>query len=290
MEKKIIFLDVDGTLTLPDGKISSRVQEAIKQARANGHKVFICTGRSLAGTQVLLKTGLFDGVISSAGGYIQIGDDTIFDSCLSAKDVQLARDVFERHHILYNLEANDMTFQDEKMNYEFIKHRLSQKNMNSELQRLLNEQKEHFHIRPIEEYDRHRQPIQKICFMCYDEQELEEPRKVLSDKFRFIIHEIFSQDVINGEIIIKGTDKGEAVKKVCERLGYSLEQTIGFGDSMNDYEMIHVCHYGVVMGNGSKELKQCAQKVCESVEEDGIYHEFCRLGLCQPITCQQENS
>ena len=48
---------------------------------------------------------------------------------------------------------------------------------------------------------------------------------------------------------------------------------------MNDYEMIKVCHHAVVMGNGVKELKQYASSICESVEDDGIYHELKRLGL-----------
>ena len=39
--------------------------------------------------------------------------------------------------------------------------------------------------------------------MCEKEEDLEEPKRVLSDKFHFVIHEIFSQDVINGEIIFK---------------------------------------------------------------------------------------
>ncbi len=115
--------------------------------------------------------------------------------------------------------------------------------------------------------------------MCDDIQKLEKPKEILSEKFNFIIHEIFSQDVINGEIIIKGTNKGNAVQFVTEKLGLSLEDTIGFGDSMNDYEMIKVCHHAVVMGNGVKELKQYASSICESVEDDGIYHELKRLGL-----------
>lgn len=48
MNKKIIFLDVDGTLTLPTGEVSYKVKNAISQARNNGHYVFLCTGRNKA--------------------------------------------------------------------------------------------------------------------------------------------------------------------------------------------------------------------------------------------------
>ena len=279
MDKKLIFLDADGTLTLPDGRVSPKVQEAIHQVQKNGHEVFLCTGRSYAGARPLFPIG-FDGIISSAGGYIEVHGQKIFESCLSQEDIQLARHIFDQHHILYNLEANHMTFQDEKMNYEFVKHRLKDgENLNSELQRLLNKQKEHFNIHPLKEYDENPIPIQKLCFMCEKEEDLEEPKRVLSDKFHFVIHEIFSQDVINGEIIMKGTDKGTAVEKVCEYLNVPIQNTIAFGDSMNDYAMIQTCEYGVVMANGSKELKQYGNAICESVQDDGIYHELHRLGL-----------
>lgn len=278
MGRKAIFLDVDGTLTLPNGQVSPKVEEAISKVRKNGHYVFLCTGRNKAGVRALMPIG-FDGVICSAGGYIEMNGDKVYESSLSQEDLQLARDVFDQHHIMYNLEATHMTFQDEEMNKEFIKHRLTDEKLNSEMIRLLNEQKDRFNIHSLEEYENNPQPIQKLCFMCDDIQKLEKPKEILSEKFNFIIHEIFSQDVINGEIIIKGTNKGNAVQFVTEKLGLSLEDTIGFGDSMNDYEMIKVCHHAVVMGNGVKELKQYASSICESVEDDGIYHELKRLGL-----------
>ena len=278
MGRKAIFLDVDGTLTLPNGQVSPKVEEAISKVRKNGHYVFLCTGRNKAGVRALMPIG-FDGMICSAGGYIEMNGDKVYESSLSQEDLQLARDVFDQHHIMYNLEATHMTFQDEEMNKEFIKHRLTDEKLNSEMIRLLNEQKDRFNIHSLEEYENNPQPIQKLCFMCDDIQKLEKPKEILSEKFNFIIHEIFSQDVINGEIIIKGTNKGNAVQFVTKKLGISLEDTIGFGDSMNDYEMIKVCHHAVVMGNGVKELKQYASSICESVEDDGIYHELKRLGL-----------
>ena len=48
MGRKAIFLDVDGTLTLPNGQVSQKVEEAISKVRKNGHYVFLCTGRNKA--------------------------------------------------------------------------------------------------------------------------------------------------------------------------------------------------------------------------------------------------
>ena len=70
MKQKLIFLDIDGTL-LPPGEmiVPESAVDAIHRARANGHKVFLCTGRNLRMTQPLFHYG-FDGFVCSAGGYV----------------------------------------------------------------------------------------------------------------------------------------------------------------------------------------------------------------------------
>ena len=49
---------------------------------------------------------------------------------------------------------------------------------------------------------------------------------------------------------------------------------------MNDYEMMRAAGFSVAMGNACEELKRIADTVCKSVWEDGIYHEFRRMGIC----------
>ena len=77
----------------------------------------------------------------------------------------------------------------------------------------------------------------------------------------------------------KGVNKGTGIIKVLEKLNISVDDSIGFGDSMNDLEMIETCGYSVVMDNGDEMLKRIADYVCESVENDGRYHELKRLEL-----------
>jgi len=48
---------------------------------------------------------------------------------------------------------------------------------------------------------------------------------------------------------------------------------------MNDYEMIDAVKCGVVMDNGSARLKEIADRICKSVDEDGVYYEFIDLGI-----------
>ena len=70
MNGKLLFLDIDGTLTEPGYNTPPEsALKAIKMAQKNGHKVFLCSGRNLAMLRPLLKYG-FNGYVASAGGYV----------------------------------------------------------------------------------------------------------------------------------------------------------------------------------------------------------------------------
>ena len=69
------------------------------------------------------------------------------------------------------------------------------------------------------------------------------------------------------------------MRAVCEALSLSTKDSIAFGDSMNDVEMIEASGLGICMENGYEELKKLADDVCPSVEDDGIYRAFEKYGL-----------
>lgn len=66
---------------------------------------------------------------------------------------------------------------------------------------------------------------------------------------------------------------------MCKYPGVPIADTIAFGDSMNDLEMIQTAGPGICMGNGCEALKKIADEVCAPVEEDGLYRAFARHGL-----------
>lgn len=278
MNKKIIFLDIDGTISSPKNGVSERVKEAIRLARENGHYVFVCTGRNKAGVSEL-KDIEFDGYICSAGGYVEVNGEKIYESHLDDADVQEVRDVLKDLDVYYNMEATDVTFSDIRLNRMFALGSLGKDANNSELDRLVEQQKDIYNIRTLEEYDVNPLPIHKICFVALNERSIKVIKEKLSYKYFIIIHELFSVDMINGEFIIKGTNKGNAVRQVAEYLHIPIEDTIAFGDSMNDYEMIKAVNCGIVMANGSAKLKEHASLICEHIDDDGVYHEFKRLNL-----------
>ena len=116
---------------------------------------------------------------------------------------------------------------------------------------------------------------------------IEETERSLGDRFKFVMYPYAANMAcINGEIIPNEVDKGKGMELVCQQFGASLEDfrgnmedTIGFGDSMNDYEMMETAGISVAMGNACEELKSVADVVCKTVKEDGVYYGFQRLGL-----------
>ena len=115
MNKKLLFIDIDGTLTLPGENIPPKsALKAIKQAQENGHKVFLCTGRNFGMLKPLLKYG-FDGIIGCGGGLIQIGDKLIYDYPMTNQQRDLIMEVLKRNSVFRTIESKDITYGDENL-------------------------------------------------------------------------------------------------------------------------------------------------------------------------------
>jgi hypothetical protein len=64
--------------------------------------------------------------------------------------------------------------------------------------------------------------------------------------------------------------KAAGLEFVAERLGFSRERTVAFGDGENDLELIDWAGYGVAVENADDRLKERADFVCPRVEEEGV--------------------
>lgn len=72
------------------------------------------------------------------------------------------------------------------------------------------------------------------------------------------------------EIISQKVTKGQALKSLAEKLGIKQEEVIAFGDNYNDLSMIEYAGLGVAMGNAPQEIKDQANLVALSNEEEGV--------------------
>lgn len=275
MKRKIIFLDIDGMLAEP-GKNEPPVSalRAVEQARREGHYVYLCTGRSYGMMVPLLKYG-FDGYIASSGGYIVCGERVIYDCPMTEWQKQTAMSILDREGVYRTAECLDGAYMDEGFK-ELLRERADGRG-NSEFLRWREQLEKALNILPMKEY--RGQPVYKIGVISLSGEGLEEPGKLLASEFSFCVQDKSEGGFTNGEVLPKTYDKGAAVRKVCGHLHIPVSDSVAFGDSMNDKEMLESAGLNICMEDGSERLKLLADDVCPGVRKDGIWKAFLKHGL-----------
>lgn len=275
MKRKVIFLDIDGTLTDPgSNEPPESAVLAIKQAREQGHYVFLCTGRNYDMLSPLLKYG-FDGVVASSGGYIECQKEVIYDCPMTESQRRTAMGILKENGVFRTVECMDGSYTDEGFK-EFLRAN-AEEGSNSEMLRWREQIEKSLNILPMKKY--RGQPVYKIVIMSQSEEQLEQPRKVLASDFDFCIQDENKHGFINGEVVNRQFDKGKAVERVCDYLNISLCDSVAIGDSMNDKEMLKAAGVSICMQNGSENLKKLADDICPSVRQDGIRSAFLKYNL-----------
>lgn len=278
MERKIVFLDVDGTLCNDHDQVPESAAQAIRQARKNGHLVYLCTGRSKAEIYDYIMEIGFDGIIGAGGGFVTIGDEMLYHKRVSDADVRHLVDFFNENHVDFYLESNGGLY--------------ASKNLVSHLERLMygdlendeaarqrkKERPSHFIEALIEGEDLYRSDVNKACFIQSDVP-FETIKKEFEGEFN-VIHctvPAFGED--SGELAVPGVHKATAIETLLAHLGIDRENTMAIGDGMNDAEMLEYCKIGIAMGNAKPGLKEIADEITDTHDEGGIYNSFKKHGL-----------
>lgn len=81
-------------------------------------------------------------------------------------------------------------------------------------------------------------------------------------------------DVMNAQ-----ASKGAAIKHLQQTLGFSFEQTMSFGDYLNDAEMLNESFYSYAMENAHEHIKQIARFRAPSNREAGVFQVITQLVL-----------
>ena len=65
-------------------------------------------------------------------------------------------------------------------------------------------------------------------------------------------------------------NKGEAIRLIQKKYDISYEETMAFGDYLNDYEMMKSCYYSYAMKNAHEDLKEICRFEAPSNDENGV--------------------
>jgi Cof subfamily protein (haloacid dehalogenase superfamily) len=246
---KAIFFDIDGTLVSFDThKVPESTKEAIEISRKKGIKVFIATGRHISAISNL-DGMIFDGYITMNGCYcIEGSDNVIFKKSIEQSDINSFIDYLENRELFpcAFVEEKDLSVNYVDRDMEFLLNLLNKKDVTS---------------RPLEYY-RDKEIFQLTAFFR-DAQE-KAVMAVLPNSSAMRWYPTFA------DVITRGVDKGVGMDKLCDYIGISIEDTMSFGDGGNDIEMLRHAGIGVAMGNANNGVKENADYVTTSVDNDGV--------------------
>lgn len=277
MNKSIIFLDVDGTLVNDNGIVPKSAELAIKEARKNGHLIFLSTGRSKAELFDHIMDIGFDGVIAAAGGYIELNNKTIIHKKFKEEEVKEIVEYFDEKGIDFYLEANGGLFASKGCKEHLIKI-LFDENQSEKQREELEKGMKPFIECLINGENLYRDDINKISFLGSDIN-INEIIAKFSGKFNIIPSTVPMFGENSGEVSLKGIHKANAIEVLLNYLDASNENTYAYGDGINDKEMLEFVNVGVAMGNAKEELKIIADDITDIHDNDGIYNSFKKYGL-----------
>lgn len=258
--KKAVFFDIDNTIWDIENRIPDSAGAAIRSLRENGHLAFLCSGRCRGYIRSPALLGLgFDGIISGCGTLIEYGGETLFYHRIEPALAEWAVRTVRSYGLRPILEGREyLYFDDSEFSGDFYGEKLRR-----ELGGRLRSIEGSWGEWEVSKFSCDtRGADREACFAA------------LEKDFDLIIH---NENVV--EIIPKGFDKGDGIRRLCGMIGHDISDTVAFGDSVNDLGMFAECGISVCMGNGTGAAKEAASLVTAPLEEDGIWKACKTLGL-----------
>lgn len=240
---KMIVTDLDGTLLRGDKTISEKTKNVLTSLKKKGIPFGIATARPIRSVKNFLPFLTYDFAIYHNGAVVMDGGQLC--SGFGIDDVySVIKKLMEElpgAHIC--VEAEDMmysSFQAEEIwpGFEYIAT-------------------EDFH---------------EVVGKIGDKIIIEATGSEQFDKIASIIPDNLYAQMSEGQVVMimnKNATKINGIKLIVSRYGISLDDIVAFGDDYNDVCMLEGCGTGVATSNALKEVKQAADFVCASNEEDG---------------------
>ncbi|MBR2175831.1 MAG: HAD family phosphatase [Clostridia bacterium] len=261
MDYKIIALDIDGTLTNSDKIITAETQEKLIEFQKNGGKLILASGRPTMGIvphAQTLRLKEFGGyilaynggcVIDCSSGKIVFQDklplSVVPEICDVIKNYPVGINTYEGKNIIVGNDLNKYTRLEAKINgmdIQFVENFTEYVNFD----------------------------INKLLLQGEPEYILE-LEKILSEKYKGQLG-VFKSEAFFLEIVPSGIDKAMSIDRLLKLIGIKTEECIACGDGFNDISMIKYAGLGVAMSNAKEPVKEAADYITLSNDEDGIAH------------------
>lgn len=247
-EPKILIFDLDGTLLRDDKTISEHTLNTLSECKERGFLIGIATSRSEQNCLSFVRDLKPDILISSGGALVRFRGKIIFSSAFSAEEtkrfIQAARSICSE-----DCEITVDTADTHYWNYK-ADPREQFKNWGESI---------------YTDFSDIRYEALKIC--------VEIPKtdmaRTLSERFSELDCQRFS-DGDWYKFTKGGVTKEKAILAICDECCAGVDEIIAFGDDNADIGMLKLCGTGVAMGNAIREVKDIADDITLSNEDDGV--------------------
>ncbi len=259
-ERHLIALDLDGTLLTDEKTISERTKNTVLEAIAQGHVVCIATGRPhRASIDYYNEMGLNTPMVNFNGALIHHPKDHRWDALHSPLGIRTAKKII---HQCYELGVKNILAE--------VKDKVYLDRQDEEIMKIFHNSDNH----PIKIGSLQNNLLEDPTSLLIhpEEDKIQALRKELDNHASLIEHRKWGAPWHVIEIVKAGLNKAVGLDKIARYYHIPKERIIAFGDEDNDLEMIDFAGVGVAMGNAIDELKNLADYVADTNEQDGISH------------------
>lgn len=244
--KKIISLDLDGTLLNSEKKISEENIGALRDFKEQGGKIVFATARPKRVVTPLLPNFLLEDIlICHNGGEIYINNEKVYNHFIIKNEVKrITKELLTAFpNRFIGVESEEVLFTNKKILNLF----------GEEPHTIVNFENFIFNDAP------------KILFEMKNVNR-EKVKEILGNDYKLVV----SDKGILGQISRVGVNKLVGIKKVLKEFNLSLKDCIAFGDDYNDIEILEGVGIGVAMGNAEEDIKAIADYVTKTNDEHGV--------------------
>ena len=278
---RLIGLDLDGTTLTTDKKLTPHTKEVLEACIRQGIEVLPATGRVWSGIpEELMKMKGVHYVISSNGAAVVelATGKAVYTNGIAWDRALEVFDILERYDTFYDAYAEGNGWCEARF-YE----NLNDYGIEPLIQRLVKSSRTC--IEDLREWVKeHKSPIEKINMFFRDEEKRQQAFRELSGIPDLAVTCSLTNNL---EINHCTCNKGDALLNLGKILGISMEQIMACGDGNNDLEMVRNAGVGVAMENGEDSVKEAADYVTVTNDEEGVARAielFCDLQLKERIS------
>lgn len=264
MEYKLLGFDLDGTILTGEKKLTARTKRALEEAIAQGMIVLPATGRPFSGIpkEIMEVKGIRYALTSNGARIVDAKDGSVvYEKPVPKEITEKILDIYDKYDTL-----QEIYFQGVGYISEHDLQRVDQMMESPAMAEYVRSTRKV--VKNIRETARQLTGgVDKVHAIFADQSEKMCALRELEQMGQVTVTRALSNNI---EVNAEGVDKGKGMLKLAELLGIRREEMIVFGDGWNDISMIHEAGCGVAMGNAQEAVKEVADLVTDSNEEDGV--------------------